>query len=39
MKKAENILKYKDLSIEIQHMEHKIKSDTINNMDNWSHLQ
>ena len=37
---AEKILRYKDLTIEIQSMCHvKTKRDTNNHMDNWNHLK
>ena len=38
-KEAEKILKYKDLTIEIQRMECKTKGDTTNNSSDWDHFQ
>jgi hypothetical protein len=37
-KEAEKILKYKDLIIEIQHIECESKSDLGNNSGNWDHF-
>jgi len=38
-KEDEKILKYKDLTIEIQRMECKTKGDTTNNSSDWDHFQ
>jgi hypothetical protein len=38
-KEAEKILKYKDLTIVIAHVECKNKGDTSNNWSDWDHFQ
>ena len=38
-KEAEKILKYKDLTTEIHHVECKNKGDTSNNRGDWGHFK